>query len=506
MKRFDISINNRGRISIILLIALLFVFGTVLTALANGTWNSTGDTTYGRAEHQAVQLNDGRVLVTGGRLFSTASYKAEIYDPASGDWSETGPMNFIYTKHSTTLLADGRVLVAGSEGGFYSADSAAAEIYDPATNTWTATGFMTQGRSGHLAVRLNDGRVLVAGNQWGSTTAEIYDPATGVWTATGSMNTHHGRATASLLPDGRVLVAGGYYLDFIQGELVFDETEIYDPATGTWQYTGSLNVARQLHTVTTLADGRILVAAGRNQNNAWLDSAEVYDPATGTWSLTGAMNRSRYAHTATLLANGQVLVAGVPNVPNVNLLSVEIYDPANNVWFTATDAPEERWSHTATLLNNGDVLIAGGLQTSDASIGFDKVTAVLYTHDGGTPPPPPPAEPTDTHIGDLDGTSFWVNSRRWKTTVTIAVLDDLGSPVANAAVTGNWSGGISGSASCSTDGSGLCSITSSNIRKNKSSVTFTISNINHATLAYDPAANSDPDGDSNGTAITVLKP
>lgn len=42
--------------------------------------------------------------------------------------------------------------------------------------------------------------------------------------------------------------------------------------------------------------------------------------------------------------------------------------------------------------------------------------------------------------------------------------------------------------------------------QNKSSVTFTISNISHATLTYDPAANNDPDGDSNGTAITVRKP
>ncbi|MBK7919335.1 MAG: hypothetical protein IPJ94_24335 [Chloroflexi bacterium] len=309
-------------------------------------------------------------------------------------------------------------------------------------------------------------------------------------------------------------MAGGYYLDFIQGELAFDEAEIYDPATGTWQYTGSLNVARQLHTATTLADGRILVTAGRNQNNAWLSSAEIYDPATGTWSLTSPMNRSRYAHTSTLLANGQVLVAGVPNVPNVNLLSVEIYDPASNSWLNAADAPEERWSHTATLLNNGDVLIAGGLQTSDASIGFDKVTAVLYTPDTGAPPPPTPSPtpsptptgPTEATISDLDGTSFWSSNRRWQATVAIQVVDDAGSPVANATVTGNWSGGTSGSASCSTNGSGLCSVTSNKIGQNKSSVTFTVNNVSHASLTYNPAANGDPDGDSNGTVITILKP
>ncbi|MBK7919336.1 MAG: hypothetical protein IPJ94_24340 [Chloroflexi bacterium] len=179
------------------LAALLFI-----PALASGTWTTTSDMTYGRAEHRAVQLTDGRILAVGGRLFSTASYKAEIYDLASGTWSETGPMSFMHTNHSGH--AAGRRPCAGGWLGrrFYSLDSATAEIYDPATNSWATTGFMTQGRAGHVAARLNDGRVLVAGDEWGSTTAEIYDPTTGTWTATGSLNTHHGRATGSLLPDG----------------------------------------------------------------------------------------------------------------------------------------------------------------------------------------------------------------------------------------------------------------------------------------------------------------
>jgi hypothetical protein len=37
-------------------------------------------------------------------------------------------------------------------------------------------------------------------------------------------------------------------------------------------------------------------------------------------------------------------------------------------------------------------------------------------------------------------------------------------------------------------------------------VTFTVSNITLGSNTYNAGANHDPDGDSNGTAITVLQP
>ena len=53
----------------------------------------------------------------------------------------------------------------------------------------------------------------------------------------------------------------------------------------------------------------MLVAGGCNGSNV-LSSAELYNPATGTWTTTGSLNTARSYHTATLLTNGQVLVAG----------------------------------------------------------------------------------------------------------------------------------------------------------------------------------------------------
>jgi hypothetical protein len=51
--------------------------------------------------------------------------------------------------------------------------------------------------------------------------------------------------------------------------------EIYDPSTGTWTPTGSLNTAREVHTATLLPDGTVLVAGGYGYGG-YLASAEIY--------------------------------------------------------------------------------------------------------------------------------------------------------------------------------------------------------------------------------------
>ena len=96
--------------------------------------------------------------------------------------------------------------------------------------------------------------------------------------------------TATLLPSGQVLVAGGDD----DTPAVVNSAELYDPATGTWAATGSMNSPREYHTATLLPSGQVLVAAG--YSNAPLDSAELYDPVTGTWTATGSLDHARFGH------------------------------------------------------------------------------------------------------------------------------------------------------------------------------------------------------------------
>src|SRR5207244_4855407 len=164
-----------------------------------------------------------------------------------------------------------------------------------------------------------DDLLLVGGGDYrclSLASAELYNPATGTWSATGSLNTARYDHTATLLRNGMVLVAGGN-----PGEL--DSAELYDPATGTWSPTGSLNDGRADDVETLLPNGMVLVAGGTNFE---IDTAELYDPATGTWAFPGSLNTMRKDHAATLLLNGMVLVSGGALAHQGALASAELYD------------------------------------------------------------------------------------------------------------------------------------------------------------------------------------
>jgi len=111
------------------------------------------------------------------------------------------------------------------------------------------------------------------------------------------------------------------------------------------------------------------------------------------------------------------------------------------------------------------------------------------------------------HIGDLDGSSVYTTfGLRWQATVNALVLDSNNNPVSGATVSGTWSNGTSGSGSCTTASNGRCNIVKTNIQRNRTSVTFTVNNITKSGFTYNAGANSDPDGDSNGTVIVVFRP
>ncbi len=71
-------------------------------------------------------------------------------------------------------------------------------------------------------------------------------------------------------------------------------------------------------------------------------------------------------------------------------------------------------------------------------------------------------------------------------------------------VQGTWT--ATGTAvSCTTGADGTCSVSSGVVPRSTDPLTFRVDGLLHETLAYEPGQNTDPDGDSDGTTITVAR-
>lgn len=254
------------------------------------------------------------------------------------------------------------------------ASSAAPTVAD--TSRWVATGDPVNDwwrlGEGSTVTLLPDGKVLMVGelfvpNQASVQVTEVYSPgigfgSTGTWEATpDTMIQARNGHTATQLADGRVLVTGGASTtETVQTTL--GSAELYDPSRGLWSAAASLGGARRSHTATLLIDGRVLVAGGYDERGP-LDSAELYDPRTGRWAPTKPMPYGLSEHTATRLTDGRVLLVGGTPTDDPFL-----FDPISESWTPTAPLTvwgrqgplNARYNHTATLLRDGRVLVAGG--------------------------------------------------------------------------------------------------------------------------------------------------
>jgi hypothetical protein len=103
-----------------------------------------------RISHTATLLQDGRLLIAGGRGEKVTA-SAELYEPKTKKFVQTGNMMMARYKHTAGLLADGRVVIAGgSDERDWDGTLRTAEIYDPHAGTFTAASSMAAARFQYL--------------------------------------------------------------------------------------------------------------------------------------------------------------------------------------------------------------------------------------------------------------------------------------------------------------------------------------------------------------------
>jgi MYXO-CTERM domain-containing protein len=373
----------------------LLVLAVPPSAIAG--WTPTAPMKTGRAEHALVLLPTGKVLAAGGAdadypsVVATAT--AELYDPATGLWTDTAPMSTPRTRVAAALLPNGTVLVAG--GATTGNDAlATSELYDPVTGQWTARGPLGGKRVWTALVPVGDGALLIGGKtthyfgQDSTTLVEAYDPG-GTWkTVKPLLKARYGTFIAIGLADGRVLVAGGFEGGNAD-DVTLAEAELYDPKTGEWTVTGSLNVARATAYAVRLGNGNVLVAGGISHPAAGQESggtftAEVYDVATGKWAMLGEARGitgkvfMTYRQNATpLLPSGDALMIFGRTGSGV---IADRFVTGKGQWEQTCEADGTAFfDHASVLLPGGRLLLAGGSTNGMAPAAK---AAFLLTTDG----------------------------------------------------------------------------------------------------------------------------
>lgn len=148
---------------------------------------------------------------------------------------------------------------------------------------------------------------------------------------------------------------------------------LFDPVTRA--FTNASTVPYDLFCAghALMSDGRLFVPGGHIADGVGEDKAAIYDPWEETWTLLPPMNAGRWYPTVTTLANGDLLVeAGTIDIPtDVNPLP-QIWDIAAQNWRSLTTAGAQHgkfpiWANYYPFMYqapNGMVFCAGPQQMS----------------------------------------------------------------------------------------------------------------------------------------------
>ena len=304
-----------------------------------------------RAFHTATRLQDGRVLIVGGEgliQFKTSSLRSvfivDARDPADVKISEGGlSIRKARTGHTATLLEDGRVLIAGGrlivENATRPEDHTyepSIEIYDPEKETFTlATDVngnaveLPEARYGHSATAVSSKDVVLAGGQNGDNpvlslaVVHLEGEMVTVRTSSDAIGVGPLFHAADVTSDGTLLLSGGYAtIADAEGAPPTDsvrnvEMWTLNEATGelTRLCSSSLNKARGYHTASIVGREAVFIG-GRDPAGLPIADAEVASllGVAGTCFArppeTHPMTDPRAQHAVAKIGSGELLVVG----------------------------------------------------------------------------------------------------------------------------------------------------------------------------------------------------
>jgi len=345
----------------------------LLTTVATTGYSDTGlkaATSYSyrlRATDGAGNLSGYSVVVSATTQADTTGPAVSITSPAGGA-DLTGTATFTASASSSSggvtgvqFQVDGFNVGAPDNTAPYSLSFATTQMANGA-HSITAYAWDAQrhvGNSAAVAVTFSN--------------ASPADPAqTGFWG--GLIPLPLVTVHANLMPNGRVLA-------WDQMGYGYPDPVVWDPltsATTTVPIADGTNIFCAGHTI--LPDGRVFVVGGHIADHVGTSTGRIFDSTSNTWSSTPDMAYGRWYPTVTTLADGRILVlVGETTCYGCVAEIPEIYNPVNNSWTELTNASHKwPWYPHAFVLSGGNVVVVGATEAPATTATLD-INAQTWT-------------------------------------------------------------------------------------------------------------------------------
>jgi len=228
-------------------------------------------------------LDDGRILISGGKFGALYTEEVYIYDPTTQTATQVSSMSVARTGHALVKLRDGRVMAIGGQRAYLSCMASvifeslpsyptngiigiyqlsSCEVYNPLSDTWSSLTSLPGPRSFMGAVVLDTDKVLVSAGYCYKNT-------------NGSDRSGYTRQPPSYDPSGGLLTPD-QYCDKEVTKIDDYTAYVYSLGSNSWQQTGSLVV------------GGAISACGYYNNEtpytSFEENRELYSISGGTWT------------------------------------------------------------------------------------------------------------------------------------------------------------------------------------------------------------------------------
>jgi hypothetical protein len=299
-------------------------------------------------------------------LCLSASRVGAQTDPSVvGQWASVAPLPFYTT--AIHLLPSGQVMFYSGDAGIPGNDTRA---WDPATST---TALLAKPGydlfcSGHAY--LGDGRLFFAGghisNSVGLPNSSTYDAASDVWTRGPNMNAGRWYPTVTTLANGDVVVLSGD-MDTTVGANPLPQ--VFQAASRTWRDLTNAQLKFDLYPRMHLAPNGQVFNSGPSQLTRYLDTS-----GTGAWTVVAYTTYGYRGYGSSVMYDaGKVLVMGGGDPPT-NTAEVIDLNASSPSWRAVASMAIPRRQINATLLPDGKVLVTGGT----SGPGFNNATTPVY--------------------------------------------------------------------------------------------------------------------------------